>query len=723
MKGTMSSDRAEARLQSTKRIAKRLVVFFLAALCFGAMVRLQEWHETYAASEEWAQLALAKDLTWSPVIAATARRMVAVARNAKAGGHPSEASFRQEFVAQLDSLKVEEIGPDRGSPKLCSAGEHAGTSKSGPQAEQPRPPARCRGRDAFAKYSELIRRRKEIDAALDHEACVRTVFFGEAVHQLRGTEPGQDWQAADCKGAAPSRDPKLLRAELTDLASDTTNYVATLQSLRTGLDSRITESNKGLNDAYGAAVLAARPVDGWVVKYIVSPELALRIGDEGSPFHALYSAIWIGLQALCALAVCLVVVPWFFRAVGHGAKRSHEPVVGPGKPEPAPGDDGALKQGYLTVRSWLEKWFSPSTTTTLVNLLATGVVATAVAQGASAAAGGHEEWVDHAAPPSSPAAQETPTSTPAAKGETPPPAATPTPPFVTEPTPTPTPPDPLDAVKTELHGIHETLSALSLKVAPEAERPASTEGRAGSNLLSAVNQVGDIATKLDDHVQELAKSLGGQNGPDDSVLASLRQIGLDLGKVRQGVITDDERTVVGGVWTSAEGRSVADGVWGSASGQSVANGVWASKDGLSVANATAGVAEGVQKLTAEMTPVRNGMTDAARDLSGTNAIVEGAFLRTRRWSRHQVTPEVIAIVQRALPEARPKDKAEQNGPILQALVAMAKEGKKMWIREFRAKFEEAAYKPCDKDETCKDKVAALLHESMPLILAVSRVRR
>ena len=43
---------------------------------------------------------------------------------------------------------------------------------------------------------------------------------------------------------------------------------------------------------------------------VISPELAIRIGDETNALHIFYVGLWYGLEVFIAFLSCLIVVPW-----------------------------------------------------------------------------------------------------------------------------------------------------------------------------------------------------------------------------------------------------------------------------------------------------------------------------------------------------------------------------------------------------------------------------
>lgn len=233
----------------------RFGLLFVAALCLMALLSLRRWHETFAASPEWAEAAADERLPWSPEIAAAAKTIPPSLH------YRSEESFRQALEDAIERRSTDER--DTGPLQAL--------------------------RRAKTKRRELAEKsRTESAARLQLDEAVKSLVANVSQAKRR------DLLATLVQQGTAARDT------LEDIADQ---------------DVIIEAQSTGRKLAFKAAVSSARPVDGFWAQ-LVGPRQAIRIGDEDDTLHFLYVLTWYALEGAIVALVCLVIVPLILRFTG-----------------------------------------------------------------------------------------------------------------------------------------------------------------------------------------------------------------------------------------------------------------------------------------------------------------------------------------------------------------------------------------------------------------------
>ena len=382
----------------------RLLALLVAGGLFHLLISLTEWQRTFVPSLAWlevlSQRASTKDETeWVPALSQAVREMVAeqekvaTTRESQEGhrstssasatdsgatkgpqvasddasqragarvapiGYPSADVFFEAVKAKLESIPSNQVW-DEARPaveKLGSAKKRLADLRSTQASRREK-----LVEDLGALKSRLEVQEKAVEkAATDFE--VATLF----------PTPGTDAGIERSRARLSERRATLAgrRQSIIDYLAQRNIEDARIASEVAELEMQVEKAEKALRHTFDLASASARPV-AKAHDPLIEARTALRIGDEGDPWHILYVVTWYGIEGAIAFLVCLVLVPWLLR-------------LGAGSSDPA--------EIRSTITSRLKGWLEKTLGGTAANLLLTSVAATAVA-GATAAATPRDSW-------------------------------------------------------------------------------------------------------------------------------------------------------------------------------------------------------------------------------------------------------------------------------------------------------------------------------------------
>jgi hypothetical protein len=248
----------------------RVLVFGCAVLCFKGMLELRRWEETYAASDAWAAHVRQKeDLEWTSVLASAASSPLPLRT------YTSEAVF---YNALLQRVKDDAL------------------IWSNPADEA-----------RVAAYAKDLRERRRLEAEqramtapYDRATVQKLKSMADLRQQIEDAD-GKEKETLETKLAAVAKEVGLLTTTRDSIA-------APFRTSITVIDARTKVVQDGFKAAFEATKMYARPADGFLTHRW--PETAIRIGYEKDPLHIVALLTWYGLEALIALLICVVVVPW-----------------------------------------------------------------------------------------------------------------------------------------------------------------------------------------------------------------------------------------------------------------------------------------------------------------------------------------------------------------------------------------------------------------------------
>lgn len=262
--------------RNTRVTAWHLGALLMAALGVWVLISLRTWHESFAASDEWAQVVLDKQLDGSVLLAAAARETP--------GSFSTEAGFKR---ALFDRINRSDSAAVKGA-----------------------------GGKELADYRALVARRGAIDDALRAQTTDADKRLQTRLDQLRSDI---DSTLANDNQGTPEEVAKKradTQRELTALNQQRQATVAVLKQMLADLDGQTDAAREGWQKAFEAALAAARPVDS--VPARLWPWLAVRLGDETSAWHLLYVLSWYSIELLAALSLLIGIAPLLLRLAPGG---------------------------------------------------------------------------------------------------------------------------------------------------------------------------------------------------------------------------------------------------------------------------------------------------------------------------------------------------------------------------------------------------------------------
>jgi predicted nuclease with TOPRIM domain len=261
-------------------------------------MRLRGWHDDYAPSQAWAKEAAGKELEWSRVVSAAAVKMGSSERS-----YSDQESFFQALLAQIRNPSINsELG--RADKERVKAYRTAVAKKSR-LLKYLRNEATSRDKIFYENAGALTSINEEISEA------------ATALQELSPDSEAFKKEAEHLKGLIQKR--TQMRADIKELGAERSTIETSFQKPLAELDARISAAEKGIAEAFEAALPAARPVSSFFLRHTLTDQLAIRVGNEGDPLHIVYVLTWYGIEGLIAFLVCLVIVPWLLRLGGDSA--------------------------------------------------------------------------------------------------------------------------------------------------------------------------------------------------------------------------------------------------------------------------------------------------------------------------------------------------------------------------------------------------------------------